>query len=170
MADIPHLSHLLLWNFLQILVLECTPNLQFPTPTHSGNKRKGIGKLKKSNDVHNNQCNINLQTIKIPKHSWKKSKTKDILTNGHKTMPSVFTSRFLIRYPCPSTMCEIIIIMSYSASGNLKGSLVVSISKAHTQTSARWRRSALFSKVTFEESTLTVYHYPHLAFVGLQNP
>lgn len=38
----------------------------------------------------------------------------------------------MMRYPWPSIMYEIIMIESYSASGNFKGSFVVSISKAQT--------------------------------------
>ena len=44
----------------------------------------------------------------------------------------VKTSLLIIRYPCPSIMYEIIIMVSYSASGNFRGSFVVSISNAHT--------------------------------------
>lgn len=42
------------------------------------------------------------------------------------------TSLLIIKNPCPSIMYDIIIIRSYSASGNFSGSLVVSISNAQT--------------------------------------
>lgn len=74
----------------------------------------------------------------------------------------VSTSLLIIRYPWPSTMYEIIIIESYSASGNFKGSLVVSISNAQTCTSARCKRSALLSNTIPELLTMTSYHCPHL--------
>lgn len=74
----------------------------------------------------------------------------------------LYTSRLVMRYPWPSIMYEIIMIESYAASGNFKGSFVVSISKAQTWTSARCNRSVLLSTVIPSLDTLTSYHCPHL--------
>ena len=60
----------------------------------------------------------------------------------------------------PSIMYEIIIIESTTASGNLRGDLLVSISKARTTGSARFNLSAMTSIVTCPAFALTVYHFP----------
>ena len=71
-----------------------------PPSTHSGNKRKGIGKIKKRNDVHNNQCNINLQTIKIchlqTKKDWVQCQSANNKNSPKKDIDHLFNHLILV--------------------------------------------------------------------------
>ena len=76
-------------------------------------------------------------------------------------MSSETISRLMMRYPCPSIMYEIIIILSTSATGNLRGALVHSMSYARVLIRGRSSRAHVFSCTPCVPLTpLTKYHFP----------
>ena len=72
----------------------------------------------------------------------------------------VSTCLFVMRYPCPSIIYEIIMIWSVCWSGNLRGCLVVSISYAMTTGSARLTMEGMRSSLIAPAWEVTSYQSP----------
>ena len=76
---------------------------------------------------------------------------------------------FVIKYPSPSIIYDINIILSTLGSGNFKGAFVVSISKAKTVTGFLVTLSSRTCKeAPNSDMFLTLYHLPQRILLSIQ--